>query len=598
MFYKHAIFYFAVAQTLCAHGTFSFSIRKTQHFKRQPKLSVVKPTGATAAPTNGHIFYLANHARPPNPATNFKLTHHHHHCILSHFSNLKVFATMPPTMPTRKSSTPKQKSRRSSVAEAAVKAVKAAKAAAQAQPPAKPTQRVTRSSIDPNPPPSKSQDATNKLREIAQGSDELEEDLEAIKETINNTNLTNNNTNEDVNMKENSALGTESNPFDALGSDDSDDDDDDEDDDEKLGSTNTSTNEPNKKPTTPSDSQPKKKQKKDKQDKKKDKNRKSNKTSSTTTTTVTATTAPAANTNNNNNSRVSFGGTQVLSEDDIIRRKEDVFTTLIVTPPKARPAKRVEAITASLQFILTISRTISKDVVICKCNDEPMDKLVMADALGDGSKTQFPSTLTELKKYFSGLHMRESPKLHIQLRVGTNSDAHELASEGNALLQGALDEDEPHSCNANWCVKHLQCAHTEDCGWIAGLFFNIDIADIQAQIQDALDKHHELKKLKTPITISIRAKNVRLEFNNGKNTKGKTSKTAKTEQETRTFHVEVKQGFKRTASRFIHAALKSMPALVQRANMKLTWVPVVDKDSSSDDVWLLAAKLLHITRAC
>ena len=222
--------------------------------------------------------------------------------------------------------------------------------------------------------------------------------------------------------------------------------------------------------------------------------------------------------------------------------------------------------------------------------DTAREDLTVADTIGAGSDTPFPATLSDMKKWFQGIHVRDSPKLFVQVCIGVNADIAEVISDANAILQGSREDSIPHSCNANLCIKHLQHAHTCDAVWIAGLFSSVDITNFQNLVQESLDNYLEIGKLQTPIDIAIRAKNVHLDFNKKGN---KLSKKHKEEKEVKTFHIEVRRGVEQTATRFVFACLKNNPALAQCSNAKLTVVSVVNKDSSPKDVEFACQALAH-----
>ena len=271
-----------------------------------------------------------------------------------------------------------------------------------------------------------------------------------------------------------------------------------------------------------------------------------------------------------------------------IHRKQAAHTTLIVAPPKTKANQRVETCVEALQCLFKIVQSIDDKVILHTYDETPMDEIDMANALFGGSATQFPTSLITLKKFFGGLHIRDSPKLHLNLRIGTDKDPKDLVSSGDALLQDALDSNVKESCNANWYMKHLQVPCAEDCGWIAGLFYNCKGNEIEKILQDHLDACTAKGKIKIRIPVSVRLKNVR---QGGSATKKSDNKS--NDMSARTCHVEVPRGTKKTASRFIHITIKKAKAFTNRTNLKLTWVPVVDKDSSPGDTNYSKEALAH-----
>ena len=291
------------------------------------------------------------------------------------------------------------------------------------------------------------------------------------------------------------------------------------------------------------------------------------------------------------NTRVSFGGTHECNPKDLILREEDAFANLIVAPPpNVKVAQRVPTMLGMGKFIFNTLLSIDPSITLCKHADTPREDLTVADTIGAGSDTPFPAMLSDMKKWFQGIHVRDSPKLFVQVRIGANADIAEVISDANAILQGSREDSIPHSCNANLCIKHLQHACTCDAVWIAGLFSSVDITDFQNIVQESLDTYLDIGKLQTPIDIAIRAKNVRLDFNKKGN---KLSKKHKEEKEVKTFHIEVRRGVEQTATRFIFACLKNNPALAKCSNAKLTVVSVVNKDSSPKDVEFARQALAH-----
>ena len=302
-------------------------------------------------------------------------------------------------------------------------------------------------------------------------------------------------------------------------------------------------------------------------------------------------------TTTNGSNRISLGNptgetTTEPSDNKMekLLRENIVYTTLIVAPPKTKASKRIKIYISMLKFIFKIIQSIDEDIILYTYDDTIKENITSDMTLFGGSTTTFPNSLTSLKKFFAGLHVRDTTKLYLNLRIGTNKDAKDVIGSGNALLQDATDPDVPESCNANWYAKHLQVPYTEDCGWIAGLFYNCNGKEFETILQSRLDTCYDKGKLKIRIPISVRAKNVRLAPNTAKK---QDNNKKQNDMTTRTFHVEVPKGTKQTASSYIHSILKRSPALSARTNVKFTWVPVIDKDASTADIAYSSAALAH-----
>ena len=292
--------------------------------------------------------------------------------------------------------------------------------------------------------------------------------------------------------------------------------------------------------------------------------------------------------------RVSVGNsnakkTQPTSPKDL-PRDDVVYTTLIISPPKTKASKRIEAYVGMLKYLFAIIQSVDEDIEIYHYDETAKENITSDMTLFGRSTTTFPTTLTTMKKFFAGLHVRDTNKLYLNIRIGTNKDVYDVVSSGNALLQDAIDPDVPVSCNANWYTKHLQVPYAEDCGWIVGLFYNCSSADIENIIEHHLRKYrHDNKTLKVDLKISIRAKNVR----QAPTTSKKNDNKKQNDMSSRTFHVEVPKGMKRTASRFIHKILKESPSVKKYSNLDFTWVPTIDKESSPSDISYSRAALAH-----
>ena len=302
-------------------------------------------------------------------------------------------------------------------------------------------------------------------------------------------------------------------------------------------------------------------------------------------------------TTTNGSNRISLGNptgetTTEPSDNKMekLLRENIVYTTLIVAPPKTKASKRIEIYISMLKFIFKIIQSIDEDIILYTYDDTTKENITSDMTLFGGSTTTFPNSLTSLKKFFAGLHVRDTTKLYLNLRIGTNKDAKDVIGSGNALLQDATDPDVPESCNANWYAKHLQVPYTKDCGWIAGLFYNCNGKEFETILQSRLDTCYDKGKLKIRIPISVHTKNVRLAPNTAKK---QDNNKKQNDMTTRTFHVEVPKGTKQTASSYIHSILKRSPALSARTNVKFTWVPVIDKDASTADIAYSSAALAH-----
>ena len=290
--------------------------------------------------------------------------------------------------------------------------------------------------------------------------------------------------------------------------------------------------------------------------------------------------------------RVSVGGNDkatTTTTEVNVKRQYIVYTTMVVSPPKTKAAQRIETYIEMLKFIIKMVQTIDEDIIIYKYDDTEATAITESMALFGGSSTAFPATLMTMKTFFAGLHVRDSPKLYLNLRIGTDKDATDIVRSGNELLQEALDKDNKFSCNANWYTKHLQVPYAEDAGWIVGLFHNCDTCDFQELLGDHLDELHEEGQLKVSLPISVRIKAVRQQATNNK----KKDTDKQNDSTNRAFHVEVPRGMKKTASRWVHFTLKHAKAFQTRSNLPLTWVPAVDKDSSPQEVTYSKKALAH-----
>jgi len=174
-----------------------------------------------------------------------------------------------------------------------------------------------------------------------------------------------------------------------------------------------------------------------------------------------------------NTGRVSFGSNEVRVCDEaneLIRRENLACATMIVTPPKAKAAKRVEVFTAALKHIISLLQTIDENFVLYEYDDTPKEEITKDKVILGSEDKPFPTNVTAIKKFFAGSQIQDTDKLFLDVRAGADKDIQELVSMGNSLLQDALDPDIPFSCNMNWHLKHLQVPWTEDCGWVIGHF--------------------------------------------------------------------------------------------------------------------------------
>ena len=159
---------------------------------------------------------------------------------------------------------------------------------------------------------------------------------------------------------------------------------------------------------------------------------------------------------------VSIGEATKIDEDACIHCDHEVFVAIIMEMMKVKSSKCIAKIIAHANFIVSILKSIDADIEICKCDETLTKDLMCAHALSGGNNAAFPTSLSDLKKFFQGVHTRDSPKLHMQLHLGTNIKPQDLISEAHSLLCTALDKDDPSSCNAGVHKKHLQHPFAED----------------------------------------------------------------------------------------------------------------------------------------
>ena len=155
----------------------------------------------------------------------------------------------------------------------------------------------------------------------------------------------------------------------------------------------------------------------------------------------------------------------------------------------------------------------------------------------------------------------------------------EFIRSGNSLLQDAADPDTPHSCNANWYRKHLQVPFTENCGAVIGMFHNCNTGNFQKILELGIASLCELDNL-DPIPIAVRLKQPR-----APPTSSATASKKKTFKDNeRMFHVEVPRGTAKRLFGYIYKIIKHSRKLVGHTNMRLSWLPEVNKTSTPSEV--------------
>ena len=187
-----------------------------------------------------------------------------------------------------------------------------------------------------------------------------------------------------------------------------------------------------------------------------------------------------------------------------------------------------------------------------------------------------------IEKFFSSLSICDSPELHLSIHIGTDKDPVDLICSGNDLLKDAADLNNQHSCNANWCLKPLQVPCSIKIRWAVGAFNNCNTTEFQTVLQLSLDKMFKCNLFKKHVIILVCPQCVHIDFNCQKKKNNKNNDD--NDSACHAFHIKVECGMDKATKHCIHIAIKMLPCIVSHADIPFAWVPMVAKDSSSQDV--------------
>ena len=291
-------------------------------------------------------------------------------------------------------------------------------------------------------------------------------------------------------------------------------------------------------------------------------------------------------------SRLSFSETDNVRTFDAstspTQRSNVAFCSLICKTGKIPASKRLKAMTSMLKYHMGLGKQLDERLIYYEYNDTPKEDIKLEQCIFAPDDDSFPTTMSNMKKFFQGLDIRERETVYLRIKIGFDgNEPHEFVQDFNALLSECQNKDVEYTYNANIYYAPIQTPFTESCGWLVGYSgksnakefhqgFNLALNALSAQ-----EYERQNKPPGDPIEVAVSMKFIR----DGKSFGSKKSSGSRDMEDVkRALHFEVKKGTAKRTGRLIRVLIKKAPYVLKRSNIPLTWCPTINKDSSLSDI--------------